>query len=179
MRCGCSGCMSLCDSGIDCLYNLLLNRTMKRIITLTLFLLFYSLPLSASLNGKGLVCECIETKRCSSLFSKRIHGQLFENDKTVSFSYWITKDKVDLIIGNPQNYTTSVATIDWGEANKKDPMAMYSSLNRQTLILNSVFVTSTKFKCEVYQKKDYIKKMYEWRNIFQEENDDKHKDNKI
>jgi len=151
---------------------------MKRIILLTLLFFIYSFPSLASLNGKGLVCECIG-KNCSTLFSKDIRGQLFENNEIVSFSFWRTNDEVKLKNGTPMNYSTGDSYINWGDTNKKDLLAAYSSLDRKTLILDSHFIDDWKYQCKVYTKKRFMQIIFTWVHVFQKEYDLKLKDNKI
>ena len=163
-------------------------------LLITILSIFYTLPSFASVNGKGIVCECIECKQDhldpSSYMPNNKPSEIGFHFKTNKVAiYYITKvgdnikvsENIKTTLRKKKKFSSNENEIRW---TYKDSLNLYAySLNRKTLTLtkmnilkNEVFNTR---KCEPFSEIDFFKKMNELSENYQNIYDNKSNKNKI
>ena len=164
---------------------------MKKII-LMIFILLYSIPSFGSVNGKGVVCKCLECK----LEHLDPSSYLPNNKPTeIGFHFKINKVAIYYIkkIGDKIEVGENIQTTlrkkkrflsDENEINLtyKDSLNIYAySLDRKTLILSKMNIFKTKKynirKCEPFSEIEFFNKMNKLSENYQNVYDNKHNKN--
>ena len=146
---------------------------MKKLI-LIIFLLFYSLPSVGSVNGKGVICKCLDCKLehldSSSYMPNKIPTEIGFHFKTNKVAiYYITKigddikvsENIQTTLRKKKRFLSDDNEIQW---TYKDSLNIYAySLDRNSLILSKKNITKTKTynrrKCESYSETEFFKNM--------------------
>ena len=146
---------------------------MKKLI-LIIFLLFYSLPSIGSVNGKGVICKCLDCKLehldASSYMPNKIPTEIGFHFKTNKVAiYYITKigddirvsENIQTTLRKKKRFLSNENEIQW---TYKDSLNIYAySLDRKSLILSKKNITKTKTynirKCESYSEIDFFRNM--------------------
>jgi hypothetical protein len=165
---------------------------MKLLITI-LFIL-YTLPSFASVNGKGIVCQCIDCKPDhldpSSYMPNNKPSEIGFHFKTNKVAiYYITKvgdnikvsENIQTTLRKKKRFSSDENEIKW---TYKDSLNLYAySLDRKTLILSKMNILKNKVyntrKCEPFSEIDFFERMNELSENYQSIYDDKSNKNKI
>ena len=167
---------------------------MKKIILITFFLLIQSFHSLGSVNGKGIVCECLDCKLDqldpSSYISNNKPTEIgfhFKINKVAI--YYISKigdkikvsENIETTLRKKKKFSADKNKIKW---TYKDSLNIYAyELDRKTLILSKMNITKTKThnlrKCEAYPDIDFFENMDQLSKKYQDSYNNKPKKNKI
>ena len=167
---------------------------MKKLLIITLILLIQSFPSFGSVDGKGIVCKCLDCKLehldPSSYMPNNIPTEIgfhFKINKVAI--YYISKigDKIKLseniqtTLRKKKRFFINEDEIKW---TYKDSLNIYAyTLDRKTLILSQKNITKTEIynlrKCEAFSEIDFFKNMNKLSENYQTIYDNKPKKNKI
>jgi hypothetical protein len=163
-------------------------------LLITILSIFYTLPSFASVNGKGIVCECIECKQDhldpSSYMPNNKPSEIGFHFKTNKVAiYYITKvgdnikvsENIKTTLRKKKKFSSNENEIRW---TYKDSLNLYAySLDRKTLILSKMNILKNKVyntrKCEPFAEIDFFERMNELSENYQSIYDDKSYKNKI
>ncbi|MDA9165589.1 hypothetical protein N9O66_06500 [Alphaproteobacteria bacterium] len=163
-------------------------------LLITILSIFYTLPSFASVNGKGIVCECIECKQDhldpSSYMPNKKPSEIGFHFKTNKVAiYYITKvgdnikvsENIKTTLRKKKKFSSNENEIRW---TYKDSLNLYAySLDRKTLILSKMNILKNKVyntrKCEPFAEIDFFERMNELSENYQSIYDDKSNKNKI
>ena len=157
-------------------------------------LIFQSFPSFGSVDGKGIVCKCLDCKLehidPSSYIPNNIPTEIgfhFKINKVAIF--YIRKigdiikvsENIQTTLRKKKRFFSDENEIKW---TYKDSLNIYAySLDRETLILRKMNITKTKTynfrKCEPFSEVEFFKKMNELSENYQIVYDKKPKKNKI
>ena len=166
---------------------------LKTILTTIIFLL-HSLPTYGNIDGKGIICECIDCKLnhidpSSYLGYKKPTeiGFHFNIDKVAI--YYISKigdnikvsENLQTTLRKKKKFNLDQKEIQW---TYKDSLNIYSyALDRKTLILSKMNITKTKTlnrrSCKAYSESEFFKNMNLLSDKYQTYYDKKPNKNKI
>ena len=166
---------------------------MKKII-LIIFILLYSIPSFGSVNGKGVVCKCLECK----LEHLDPSSYLPNNKPTeIGFHFKINKvaiyyikkigdkikvgENIQTTLRKKKRFLSDENEIKW---TYKDSLNIYAySLDRKTLILSKMNILKTEKynirKCEPFSEIEFFNKMNKLSQNYQNVYDNKPNKNKI
>ena len=167
---------------------------MKKAFFITLILLIQSFHSLGSVNGKGILCKCLDCKLDQLDPSSYIPnnkpteiGFHFKFNKVAI--YYISKigddikvsENVETTLRKKKNFSADENKIKW---TYKDSLNIYSyELDRKTLILSKMNITKTKIhnlrKCEAFTEIDFFKKMDKLSKNYQNNYNNQPKKNKI
>ena len=167
---------------------------MNKIFIIILILLIHSFPSFGSVDGKGIVCKCLNCKLehldPSSYMPNNIPTEIgfhFKINKVAI--YYISKigDKIKVseniktTLRKKKRFYTNENIIRW---TYKDSLNIYAyTLDRKTLILSQKNITKTRTynirKCEAFSEIDFFKYMNKLSEIYQNDYNNKPKKNKI
>ena len=156
--------------------------------------MFFTLPSFASVNGKGIVCECLDCKLDHIDPSSYIPdnkpteiGFLFKTNKVAI--YYITEvgdnikvsENIQTTLRKKKRFSSNENEIKW---TYKDSLNLYAySLDRKTLILSKMNILKNKVyntrKCEPFVEIDFFNKMNELSENYQKIYNNKSNKNKI
>ena len=166
---------------------------MKKII-LIIYLLFYSLPSIGSVNGKGIICKCLDCKiehlDSSSYMPNKMPTEIGFHFKTNKVAiYYISKigdeikvsENIQTTLRKKKRFLSDENEIKW---TYKDSLNIYAySLDRKSLILSKKNITKTKTynlrKCEPYSEIEFFKNMNKLSKNYQSLYNNKPNENKI
>ena len=167
---------------------------MLNIILIIFIFLLYSYPSFGSVNGKGIICKCLECNSDhldpTSYIPNNIPTEIGFHFKTNKVAiYYITKIGDDIKVGEniettlrkKKRFSSNENEITW---TYKDSLNIYSySLDRKTLILSKKNIIGTETfnlrKCEPYTEIDFFIKMNKLSQNYQIIYNNKPKKNKI
>ena len=166
---------------------------MKKII-LIIFILLYSIPSFGSVNGKGVVCKCLDCK----LEHLDPSSYLPNNKPTeIGFHFKINKvaiyyikkigdkikvgENIQTTLRKKKRFLSDENEIKW---TYKDSLNIYAySLDRKTLILSKMNILKTEKyntrKCEPFSEIEFFNKMNKLSQNYQNVYDNKPNKNKI
>ena len=167
---------------------------MKKLFIITLILLIHSFPSIGSVDGKGIVCKCLDCKLehldPSSYIPNNIPTEIgfhFKINKVAI--YYIRKigDKIEVgenvqtTLRKKKRFLSDENEIKW---TYKDSVNIYAySLNRKTLILSKMNITKTEKynirECQPFSEIEFFYKMNELSENYQNIYDNKPSKNKI
>ena len=167
---------------------------MKKIILITLFLLIKSFPSLGSVDGKGIVCECLDCKLDhidpSSYTSNNKPTEIgfhFKINKVAI--YYISKIGDDIKVSENNQTTLRKKKRFSSDENKikwtyRDSLNIYAyELDRKTLNLSKMNIIKTKTHnlrmCEAFSEIDFFKNMNQLSEKYQNSYNNKPKKNKI
>ena len=160
----------------------------------TILLIFFSLPSFASVNGKGIVCKCLDCKLDhldpSSYIPDNKSTEIGFHFKTNKVAiYYITKvgdkikvsENIQTTLRKKKRFSSNENEIKW---TYKDSLNLYAySLDRKTLILSKMNILKNEIfntrKCEPFSEIDFFQKMNELSENYQRIYDNKSNKNKI
>ena len=163
-------------------------------LLITILSIFYTLPSFASVNGKGIVCECIECKQDhldpSSYMPNNKPSEIGFHFKTKKVAiYYITKigdnikvsENIQTTLRKKKRFSSNENEITW---TYKDSLNLYAySLDRKTLILSKMNILKNKVyntrKREPFAEIDFFERMNELSENYQNIYDNKSNKNKI
>ena len=167
---------------------------MLKHISIIIIFLFYSFPSFGNVDGKGIICECIDCKinhlDPSSYF-------VYKKPTEIGFHFKINKvaiyylSKIGDNIKVSENLQTTLRKkkrfyLDQNEIKwtYKDSLNIYAyELDRKTLILSKMNITKTKTynrrRCKAYSEIDFFKNMNALSEKYQNHYDNKPNKNKI
>ena len=167
---------------------------MKKLFIITLILLIQSFPSFGSVDGKGIVCKCLDCKLehldPSSFMPNNIPTEIgfhFKINKVAI--YYISKigdnikvsENLQATLRKKKNFYLDQNEIKW---TYKDSLNIYAySLDRKTLILSKMNITKTeKYNiriCEPFSEIEFFNKMNKLSEKYQNVYDNKPNKNKI
>ena len=167
---------------------------MKKLLPIIFIILFQPFPTLGSVDGKGIVCKCLDCKLehldPSSYMPNNIPTEIgfhFKINKVAI--YYIRKigDKIEVgeniqtTLRKKKRFLSDENEIKW---TYKDSLNIYAySLNRKTLILNKMNITKTEKynirKCQPFSEIEFFYKMNELSENYQNIYDNKPNKNKI
>ncbi len=167
---------------------------MKKIILLILIFLFQYFPSFGSVEGKGIVCKCLDCKLehldPSSYMPNNIPTEIgfhFKINKVAI--YYIRKigdkikvsENIQTTLRKKKRFISDENEIKW---TYKDSLNIYAySLNRKTLILSKMNIIKTEKynirKCEPFSEIDFFNKMNKLSDNYQNVYDNTLNKNKI
>ncbi len=167
---------------------------MKKFISITIIFLFHSFSSFGSVNGKGIICECLDCKfnhldPSSYLVHKKPTeiGFHFKINKVAI--YYISKvgdrikvsENLQTTLRKKKRFYIDQNKIKW---TYKDYLNIYAyELDRKTLILNKMNITKTKIlnrrSCKAYSEIEFFKNMDLLSEKYQINYDKKPNKNKI
>ena len=167
---------------------------MNKIIFLTIILLIQSFHSLGSVNGKGIICKCLDCKIDQLDSSSYIPnnkpteiGFHFKINKVAI--YYISKigddikvsENIETTLRKKKSFSANEDKIEW---TYKDNLNIYAyELDRKTLILKKMNITKTKIynvrKCEAFKEIDFFKNMEQLSKKYQDIYNKKPKKNKI
>ena len=167
---------------------------MKKIFFITLILLIQSFHSLGSVNGKGIICKCLDCKLDQLDPSSYIPnnkpteiGFHFKINKVAI--YYISKigddikvsENVEATLRKKKSFSADENIIKW---TYKDSLNIYAyELDRKTLILSKMNITKTKTynlrKCKAFTEIDFFKKMDKLSKKHQDNYNNQPKKNKI
>ena len=167
---------------------------MKKLFIITLILLIQSFPSFGSVDGKGIVCKCLDCKLehldPSSYMPNNIPTEIgfhFKINKVAI--YYIRKigdkikvgENIQTTLRKKKRFLSDENEIKW---TYKDSLNIYAySLDRKSLILSKMNITKTEKynirKCEPFSEIEFFNKMNELSKNYQNIYDNKPKKNKI
>ena len=123
---------------------------MKNLFFLILILFFYSFSASANPDGKGLLCKCVKCNLENDIVYKTY--ELGMKEIGIFFQYkgaqviTFQRQNDEIVKGGLAltEYHTTDNEIKW----------LWFSLNRETLILKSIYPNSNVRQCTLYSNKD-------------------------
>jgi len=163
-------------------------------LLITILLIFFTLPSYANVNGKGIVCKCIDCKTNHSDPSSYIPdgkpteiGFHFKTNKVAI--YYITKvgdnikvsENIQTTLRKKKRFSFNENEIKW---TYKDNLNIYAySLDRKTLILTKMNILKNKIyntrRCEPFSEIEFFQRMNELSENYQNIYDNKSNKNKI
>ena len=166
----------------------------KKIILVTIIFLLHSFPSLGNVDGKGIVCECLDCKLdhidpSSYILSKKPTeiGFHFKNNKVAI--YYISKIGDDIKVSEnnqttlrkKKRFSTDENKIKW---TYRDSLNVYAyELNRKTLNLSKMNIIKTETHnlrmCEAFSEIDFFKNMNQLSEKYQNSHNNKPKKNKI
>ena len=167
---------------------------MKNFFIITLILLIQSFPSFGSVDGKGVVCKCLDCKLehldPSSYMPNNKPTEIgfhFKGNKVAIFYIRKIGDRIKLgeniqiTLRKKKRFLSDENEIKW---TYKDSLNIYAySLDRQTLILSKMNITKTKKfnirKCKPFEEIEFFNKMNELSENYQNIYDNKSNKNKI
>jgi len=167
---------------------------MKQIFIKTLILSILSSPCFGSVDGKGIICKCLDCKLehldPSSYIPNNTPTEIgfhFKINKVAI--YYIRKigdkirvgENIQTTLRKKKRFLSDENEIKW---TYKDSLNIYAySLNRKTLILNKMNITKTEKynirKCQPFSEIEFFYKMNELSENYQNIYDNKPSKNKI
>ena len=167
---------------------------MKKLFIITLILLIQSFPSFGSVDGKGIVCKCLDCKLehldPSSYMPNNIPTEIgfhFKINKVAI--YYIRKigdkikvsENIQTTLRKKKRFLSDENEIKW---TYKDSLNIYAySLDRKTLILSKMNITKTEKyntrKCEPFSEIEFFNKMNKLSENYQNVYDNKPNKNKI
>ena len=167
---------------------------MKKLFIITLILLIQSFPSFGSVDGKGIVCKCLDCKLehldPSSYMPNNIPTEIgfhFKINKVAI--YYISKigdkikvsENIQTTLRKKKRFYINEDEIEW---TYKDSLNIYAyTLDRKTLILTQKNITKTETynlrKCEAFSEIDFFKNMDKLSEIYQNDYDNKPNRNQI
>jgi len=163
-------------------------------LLITILLIFFTLPSYANVNGKGIVCKCIDCKTNHLDPSSYIPdgkpteiGFHFKTNKVAI--YYITKvgdnikvsENIQTTLRKKKRFSFNENEIKW---TYKDNLNIYAySLDRKTLILTKMNILKNKIyntrRCEPFSEIEFFQRMNELSENYQNIYDNKSNKNKI
>lgn len=177
---------------IMCLSNKPQRSIMKLLITI--LLIFFTLPSYANVNGKGIVCKCIDCKTNhldpSSYMPDGKPTEIGFHFKTNKVAiYYITKvgdnikvsENIQTTLRKKKRFSFNENEIKW---TYKDNLNIYAySLDRKTLILTKMNILKNEIyntrRCEPFSEIEFFQRMNELSENYQNIYDNKSNKNKI
>ena len=167
---------------------------MRILFLITIFALINPHSSLANVNGKGIVCSCVDCKLehidPSSYINKTIPTEIgfhFKNDKVTIFFISKMGDKiqlsenVDISLRKKKSFYTNNNEIKW---TYKDNRNIYAYiLDRKTLYLKQMNIIKTKThnlrKCNAFPEKKFFEEMNKLSHDYQKSYYKRSKKNKI
>lgn len=163
-------------------------------IIIILLLLLSSFPSLGNVNGKGIVCKCVDCKLehidPSSYISKKKPSEIgfhFKNNKVTI--YFISKfgdkiklsENIDITLRKKKKFYTDDNIIKW---TYKDSLNIYAYvLERSSLKLSKKNITNTETynirMCDVFSEIDFFEKMNKLSSQYQKNHSSVYNKNKI
>ena len=156
--------------------------------------MFNTIPSFGSVNGKGIVCKCLECKLDhldpSSYLPNNKPTEIGFHFKTNKVAiYYITKvgdnikvsENIQTTLRKKKRFSSDVNEIKW---TYKDSLNLYAySLNRKTLILSKMNILKNEIfntrKCDPFSEIDFFKRMSELSENYQRIYNNKSNKNRI
>lgn len=163
-------------------------------LLITILLIFFTLPSYANVNGKGIVCKCIDCKTNhldpSSYMPDGKPTEIGFHFKTNKVAiYYITKvgdnikvsENIQTTLRKKKRFSFNENEIKW---TYKDNLNLYAySLNRKTLILTKMNILKNEIyntrRCEPFSEIEFFQRMNELSENYQNIYDNKSNKNKI
>ncbi len=167
---------------------------MKKLISITVIFLFYSLPSFGSVDGKGIICECLDCKLnhldpSSYLAYKKPTEIGFHFTINKVAIYYISKIGDNIKVSENLQTTLRKKKRFYLDQNKikwtyKDSLNIYAyELDRKTLMLSKMNITKTTIfntrSCKAYSEIEFFKNMNMLSEKYQTHYDKKPHKNKI
>ena len=167
---------------------------MKKLLITTLILLIQSYPSFGSVDGKGIICKCLDCKLehldPSSYMPNNVPTEIgfhFKINKVAI--YYIRKigdkikvgENIQTTLRKKKRFLSDENEIKW---TYKDSLNIYAySLYRKTLIISKMNITKTKKfntrKCEAFSEIEFFNKMNKLSENYQNVYNKKSSKNKI
>ena len=163
-------------------------------LLITILLIFFTLPSYANVNGKGIVCKCIDCKTNhldpSSYMPDGKPTEIGFHFKTNKVAiYYITKvgdnikvsENIQTTLRKKKRFSFNENEIKW---TYKDNLNLYAySLNRKTLILTKMNILKSEIyntrRCEPFSEIEFFQRMNVLSENYQNIYDNKSNKNKI
>lgn len=163
-------------------------------LLITILLIFFTLPSYANVNGKGIVCKCIDCKTNhldpSSYMPDGKPTEIGFHFKTNKVAiYYITKvgdnikvsENIQTTLRKKKRFSFNENEIKW---TYKDNLNIYAySLDRKTLILTKMNILKNEIyntrRCEPFSEIEFFQRMNELSENYQNIYDNKSNKNKI
>ena len=163
-------------------------------LLITILLIFFTLPSYANVNGKGIVCKCIDCKTNhldpSSYMPDGKPTEIGFHFKTNKVAiYYITKvgdnikvsENIQTTLRKKKRFSFNENEIKW---TYKDNINLYAySLDRKTLILTKMNILKNEIyntrRCEPFSEIEFFQRMNELSENYQNIYDNKSNKNKI
>ena len=163
-------------------------------LLITILLIFFTLPSYANVNGKGIVCKCIDCKTNhldpSSYMPDGKPTEIGFHFKTNKVAiYYITKvgdnikvsENIQTTLRKKKRFSFNENEIKW---TYKDNLNLYAySLNRKTLILTKMNILKNEIyntrRCEPFSEIEFFQRMNELSENYQNIYDNNSNKNKI
>lgn len=163
-------------------------------LLITILLIFFTLPSYANVNGKGIVCKCIDCKTNhldpSSYMPDGKPTEIGFHFKTNKVAiYYITKvgdnikvsENIQTTLRKKKRFSFNENEIKW---TYKDNLNLYAySLDRKTLILTKMNILKNEIyntrRCEPFSEIEFFQRMNELSENYQNIYDNKSNKNKI
>ena len=163
-------------------------------LLITILLIFFTLPSYANVNGKGIVCKCIDCKTNhldpSSYMPDGKPTEIGFHFKTNKVAiYYITKvgdnikvsENIQTTLRKKKRFSFNENEIKW---TYKDNLNLYAySLDRKTLILTKMNILKNEIyntrRCEPFSEIEFFERMNELSVNYQNIYDNKSNKNKI
>ena len=153
---------------------------MKKILLITIILLFQSFPSYGNPQGKGLICKCVNN--CSLKLEQNYKSIYFYKNTSVSnnnfylSNYRFKNDKVYETVSNGSFETDYDNIYLHVEFNNKKTLE-YKILRKELIMIHNL--EHIKYKCEILNGKERIKRLKLLKQLLQHEYNKKLIDNKI
>ena len=163
-------------------------------LLITILLIFFTLPSYANVNGKGIVCKCIDCKTNhldpSSYMPDGKPTEIGFHFKTNKVAiYYITKvgdnikvsENIQTTLRKKKRFSFNENEIKW---TYKDNLNLYAySLDRKTLILTKMNILKNEIyntrRCEPFSEIEFFQRMNELSENYQNIYDNKSNKNKL
>ncbi len=163
-------------------------------LLITILLIFFTLPSYANVNGKGIVCKCIDCKTNhldpSSYMPDGKPTEIGFHFKTNKVAiYYITKvgdnikvsENIQTTLRKKKRFSFNENEIKW---TYKDNLNLYAySLDRKTLILTKMNILKNEIyntrRCEPFSEIEFFQRMNELSENYQNIYDNNSNKNKI
>ena len=163
-------------------------------LLITILLIFFTLPSYANVNGKGIVCKCIDCKTNhldpSSYMPDGKPTEIGFHFKTNKVAiYYITKvgdnikvsENIQTTLRKKKRFSFNENEIKW---TYKDNLNLYAySLDRKTLILTKMNILKNEIyntrRCEPFSEIEFFQRMNELSENYQNIYDNNFNKNKI
>ena len=163
-------------------------------LLITILLIFFTLPSYANVNGKGIVCKCIDCKTNhldpSSYMPDGKPTEIGFHFKTNKVAiYYITKvgdnikvsENIQTTLRKKKKFSFNENEIKW---TYKDNLNLYAySLDRKTLILTKMNILKNEIyntrRCEPFSEIEFFQRMNELSENYQNIYDNNSNKNKI
>ena len=163
-------------------------------LLITILLIFFTLPSYANVNGKGIVCKCIDCKTNhldpSSYMPDGKPTEIGFHFKTNKVAiYYITKvgdnikvsENIQTTLRKKKKFSFNENEIKW---TYKDNINLYAySLDRKTLILTKMNILKNEIyntrRCEPFSEIEFFQRMNELSENYQNIYDNNSNKNKI